>query len=73
MKKLFCLLLVLSMSALLFVGCGKFDIENEDLSAYVTLGDIESFTYDEMAARYEAYRESLRERRRYRIYGGAKS
>lgn len=61
MKKLICLLLVLSMSVLLFAGCGKFDIENEDLTAYVTLGDIESFSYDDMAARYEAYRESLRE------------
>ena len=61
MKKLICLLLVLSMSILLFAGCGKFDIENEDLTAYVTLGDIESFSYDDMAARYEAYRESLRE------------
>ena len=61
MKKIICLLLVFSMSMLLFAGCGKFDIENEDLTAYVTLGDIESFSYDEMAARYEAYRESLRE------------
>lgn len=61
MKKLICLLLVLSMSVFLFAGCGKFDIENEDLTAYVTLGDIESFSYDDMAARYEAYRESLRE------------
>lgn len=61
MKKLICLLLVLSISALLFAGCGKFDIENEDLTAYVTLGDLENFSYDEMAARYEAYRESLRE------------
>lgn len=61
MKKLICLLLALSMSVFLFAGCGKFDIENEDLTAYVTLGDIESFSYDDMAARYEAYRESLRE------------
>ena len=60
MKKIICLLLVFSISMLLFAGCGKFDIENEDLTAYVTLGDIENFSYDEMAARYEAYRESLR-------------
>ncbi len=61
MKKLICLAMVFAMCACLFVGCGSFDIENEDLSKYVKLGDLESFSYDEMASRYEEYRESLRE------------
>ena len=60
MKKLICYVLILAMGVMLFAGCGNFDIENEDLSAYVKLGDIESFTYDEMVVRYEEYRESLR-------------
>ena len=60
MKKLICYVLILAMGVMLFAGCGNFDIENEDLSAYVKLGDIESFTYDEMVMRYEEYRESLR-------------
>ena len=40
MKKLICYVLILAMGVMLFAGCGNFDIENEDLSAYVKLGDI---------------------------------
>ena len=59
MKKLLCLALALLMCATLFTGCGKFDMENADLSQYVDLVDISSFSYDEMCKAYEAYRESL--------------
>ena len=37
MKKLICYVLILAMGVMLFAGCGNFDIENEDLSAYVKL------------------------------------
>lgn len=59
MKKLLCLALSLLMCAAIFTGCGKFDMENADLSAYVELADISAFSYEDMRAAYEAYRESL--------------
>ncbi len=59
MKKVLCLLLALTMVACLMTSCGKFDIENEDLGAYIKLGDMTSFSYDEICERYEAYREEL--------------
>ncbi len=61
MKKLFCLALALLMCAALFTSCGKFDMENADLSAYVDLADISEFSYAEMCKAYEAYREALSE------------
>lgn len=61
MKKLLCLALSLLMLAAIFTGCGKFDMENADLSAYVKLADISEFSYAEMCAAYEAYRETLTE------------
>ena len=59
MKKLLCLALSLLMCAAIFTGCGKFDMENADLSAYVELSDISEFSYADMCAAYEAYRETL--------------
>ena len=61
MKKLVCLILALMMCAAVFSGCGKFDIEGEDLSAYVKLGDISDFPYADVTARYEEYRAQLAE------------
>ena len=61
MKKFICLVMALVMCAVVFTGCGKFDIENEDLTAYVKLGDITDFPYEELCERYEAYREQLSE------------
>lgn len=53
--------MALAMCAAVFSGCGKFDIDGEDLSAYVTLGDITAFPYDEILENYEEYRDSLGE------------
>lgn len=61
MKKFICLALAFVMCAAVLTGCGKFDIENEDLTAYVKLGDITDFPYEELCERYEAYREQLSE------------
>ena len=61
MKKLLSLALALVMCVSLFAGCGKYDIKGADLESYVTLCDIESFSYDELAAHYNAYRVSLGE------------
>jgi FKBP-type peptidyl-prolyl cis-trans isomerase 2 len=61
MKKVFSLVLALLMCAALFTGCGKFDMENADLSEYVELMDISEFKYADMCAAYEAYRETLSE------------
>lgn len=61
MKKLLCLALTLLMCAALFTSCGKFDMENADLSQYVDLVDISEISYDEMCKAYEAYRETLSE------------
>ena len=62
MKKILCFALVLCMCAALFAGCGKkFDMENADLSAYIKLGDISAFSYEEMCEHYENYREQLSE------------
>jgi FKBP-type peptidyl-prolyl cis-trans isomerase 2 len=49
------------MCAALFTSCGKFDMENADLSQYVDLVDISEISYDEMCKAYEAYRETLSE------------
>ncbi len=59
MKKFLCLALSLLMCAALLTSCGKFDMENADLSAYVELADISSFDYEDLCAAYEAYRETL--------------
>lgn len=59
MKKLICLILALTMCATVFVGCGKFDMDGEDLSAYVKLGDITAFPYEELVTRYEEYRKEV--------------
>ena len=61
MKKLLCLMLALVMCAAVFSGCGKFDIDGEDLSVYVKLGDITNFSYDEIVKSFEAYREEQAE------------
>ncbi len=61
MKKLICLILALAVCTVLFAGCGKFDMDNEDLTAYVKLGDITEFTYEEVCRQYEEYREQLAE------------
>lgn len=61
MKKFICLVMTLVMCAAVFSGCGKFDMENEDLTAYVKLGDITDFPYEELCERYEKYRAQLAE------------
>ncbi len=61
MKKLLCLLLAVSMCAALFTGCGKFDIENADISEYVKLCDISEIPYENLKKAYEDYREYLSE------------
>ncbi|MBR6744007.1 MAG: FKBP-type peptidyl-prolyl cis-trans isomerase [Clostridia bacterium] len=61
MKKLFCLLLAVCMCATLFAGCGKFDMENADVSDYVDLCDISDIPYENLVKAYEEYREVLSE------------
>lgn len=61
MKKFICLALALVMCVTMLAGCGKFDMENADLSAYIKLGDVSEFTYTELCEKYEALRESLAE------------
>lgn len=61
MKKLLCLLLSVAMCALLFTGCGKFDMENADISEYVTLADISEIPYENLVKAYEDYRKYLSE------------
>ncbi|MBE6664863.1 MAG: hypothetical protein E7603_01400 [Ruminococcaceae bacterium] len=61
MKKIFCLLLSVAMCAVLFTGCGKFDMENADISEYVTLADISEIPYENLVKAYEDYREYLSE------------
>ncbi len=61
MKKLFCLLLALLMCATLFAGCGKFDMENADISEYVDLCDISDIPYENLVKAYEDYRQVLSE------------
>ncbi len=56
MKKLLCLALSLVLCLSLFAGCGSYDIENADLESFVTLGDIDAFTYDDLAKHYQEYR-----------------
>lgn len=59
MKKLLCLLLSVAMCMAMFAGCGKFDMENADVSEYVTLGDISEIPYENLVKAYEEYREYL--------------
>ena len=61
MKKLICLLLAVLMCAALFAGCGKFDMENADLSEYVKLCDISDIPYENLVKAYEEYRVFLSE------------
>ena len=61
MKKFVCFFVIFAVCAVSFAGCGKFDMDNEDLTAYVTLGDISGFTYEEICAQHEEYREQLSE------------
>ncbi len=61
MKKLVCLLLTVLMCATLFAGCGKFDMENADVSEYVTLCDISDIPYEDLVKAYEEYRKFLSE------------
>ena len=61
MKKLTCLLLALLMCAALFTGCGKFDMDNADLSEYVELCDISDIPYENLVKAYEDYRVFLSE------------
>ena len=61
MKKLLCLLLSVLTCATLFTGCGKFDMENADISEYVTLCDISEIPYENLVKAYEDYREYLSE------------
>lgn len=61
MKKLICLLLALVMCAALFTGCGKFDMDNADISEYVELCDISDIPYENLVKAYEDYRVFLSE------------
>ena len=61
MKRTLCLLISVLMCAMLFTGCGKFDMENADISKYVTLGDISEIPYENLVKAYENYREYLSE------------
>ena len=61
MKKLICLLLAGLMCAALFTGCGKFDMENADVSEYVELCDISDIPYENLVKAYEDYRVFLSE------------
>ena len=61
MKKLLCLLLSVLMCMLVFTGCGKFDMDNADISDYVTLCDISEIPYENLVKAYENYREYLSE------------
>lgn len=61
MKKLFCLLLALIMCATFLTGCGKFDMENADISEYVDLCDISDIPYENLVKAYEDYRQVLSE------------
>ena len=61
MKKLVCLLLAALMCAALFTGCGKFDMENADISEYVDLCDIDDIPYENLVKAYEEYRVFLSE------------
>ena len=61
MKRFICLCMALAMCAALLAGCGKFDIDNEDLTAYVKLGDMQNFTYEEVCSQYTEHREQLAE------------
>jgi hypothetical protein len=61
MKKLVSLLLAVLMCATLFAGCGKFDMENADISEYVDLCDISDIPYKNLVQAYEEYREFLSE------------
>ena len=55
MKKLLCLLLTVAMCMTMFVGCGKFDMENADISEYVTLGDISVIPYENLLGQKSPY------------------
>ncbi len=59
MKKLLCLALVLAMCVSVFAGCGKFDVNKEDLSSYVTLGKIDEIPFAELEKLYHDYRAEL--------------
>ncbi len=59
MKKLLCLAIVLLMCVSVFAGCGKFDVNGEDLAAYVTLGNISEIPYAGLEAHYREYRTEL--------------
>ena len=61
MKKLICLLLAGLMCAALFTGCGKFDMENADITEYVELCDISDIPYENLVKAYEDYRVFLSE------------
>lgn len=61
MKKLLCLLLSVLICTMLLTGCGKFDMENADISEYVTLCDISEIPYENLVKAYEDYREYLSE------------
>ncbi len=62
MKKILCLALALVLCLSLFAGCDKaYDMESADLASFVTLGDVSSFSYDDLAAYYTAYRKALGE------------
>ncbi len=59
MKKLLCLMLALMMCVPLLAGCGQYDMESADLESFVTLGNIDSFSYNDLAAYYQTYRAEL--------------
>lgn len=61
MKKLVSLLLAVLMCATLFTGCGKFDMDNADISEYVDLCDISDIPYENLVQAYEDYRVFLSE------------
>ena len=61
MRKLVSLVLAILMCAALFTGCGKFDMENADISEYVDLCDISDIPYEDLVRAYEDYREYLSE------------
>ena len=61
MKKLISLLLAVFMCAMLFAGCGRFDMDSADISEYVDLCDISDIPYEDIVKAYEAYRKVLSE------------
>ena len=59
MKKFAALLLIVVMVASVFVGCANVNVEKINPNDYVTLGDYENFTIEEIIAEYESARTEM--------------